>query len=113
MLHKVHRNDPLVIPASTAVSMATNLGAKALGLGQVTGILAPGFKADITLFNMHAPHWYPRHDRTSLLTYSASAADVHTVIVDGKVLLDNRQLTTIDEEKMIAEVQKRGMRLIR
>lgn len=113
MLHKVHRNDPLVIPASTAVSMATNLGAKALGLGQVTGILAPGFKADITLFNMHAPHWYPRHDRTSLLTYSASAADVHTVIVDGKVLLDNRQLTTIDEEKMITEVQKRGMRLIR
>lgn len=112
MLHKVHRSDPLLIPASTAVSMATILGAKALGLGQVTGSLRPGFKADITLFDMHAPHWYPRHDRASLLTYSAAAADVHTVIVDGRILLDNRMLTTIDEEKMLKEVQQRGMRLI-
>jgi len=112
MLHKVHGSDPLLIPASTAVSMATSLGAKVLGLGQITGSLRPGFKADITLFDMHAPHWYPRHDRTSLLTYSAAAADVHTVIVDGSILLDNRTLTTIDEEKMLKEVQQRGMRLI-
>lgn len=112
MLHKVHRCDPLLVPASAAVSMATTLGAKALGLGQVTGKLEPGFKADITLFDMHAPHWYPRHDRTSLLTYSAAAADVHTVIVDGKILLDNRRLTTIDEERMLTEVQQRGMRLV-
>lgn len=112
MLHKVHRGDPLLIPASTAVSMATTLGANALGLGQVTGSLLPGFKADITLFDMRAPHWYPRHDRASLLIYSAAAADVHTVIVDGKILLDNRTLTTIDEEQMLKEVQQRGMRLI-
>ncbi|WP_333594867.1 amidohydrolase [Anaerospora hongkongensis] len=112
MLHKVHRGDPLLIPASTAVSMATTFGANALGLGQVTGCLLPGFKADITLFDMRAPHWYPRHDRASLLIYSAAAADVHTVIVDGKILLDNRTLTTIDEEQMLKEVQQRGMRLI-
>lgn len=113
MLHKVHRGDPLAIPAATAVDMATRQGAVAVGIGQKTGLLAPGYKADITLFNMHAPHWYPRHDRISLLTYAASAADVHTVLVDGKILLDNRQLITIDEERLMAEVEQRGMRLVK
>ncbi|GMA99606.1 amidohydrolase [Pelosinus sp. IPA-1] len=113
MLHKVHALDPLLIPAKTAVEMATINGAQALGLGKVTGRIEPGFKADITLFNMHAPHWYPRHDRISLLAYSAGAGDVHTVIVDGQILLDNRSLTTIDEEQVMYEANKRGIRLIK
>lgn len=113
MLHKVHALDPLLIPAKTAVEMATSSGAQALGLGKVTGRIEPGFKADITLFNMHAPHWYPRHDRSSLLAYSAGAGDVHTVIVDGRILLDNRSLTTIDEEQVMYEANKRGIRLIK
>jgi len=112
MLHKVKTLDPLVIPAKTAVQMATSYGAEALGLGTVTGTIAPGFKADITLFNMHAPHWYPRHDRLSLLAYSANSGDVHTVIVDGKILLDNKRLTTIDEEQIMYEAHKRGLSLI-
>jgi 5-methylthioadenosine/S-adenosylhomocysteine deaminase len=112
-LHKVHAFDPLLIPAKTAVRMATNDGAHALGLGNVTGIIAPGFKADITLFNMHAPHWYPRHDRVSLLAYSAGAGDVDTVMVDGRILLNNRRLTTIDEEQLMYEANKRGMRLVK
>lgn len=111
-LHKVHTLAPLAIPAKTAVSMATYNGAKALGLDDITGSLAAGYKADITLFDMHAPHWYPRHDKVSLLTYSAAASDVHTVLVDGKILMENRKLTTIDEEQLIYEVQKRGMRLV-
>ena len=113
MLHKVHALDPLLIPAQTAVNMATSNGAKALGLGTVTGTIAPGFKADITLFNMHAPHWYPRHDRLSLLAYSAGAGDVHTVMIDGKLVLDNKRLTTIDEEQVMYEANKRGMRLVK
>ncbi|MBC8014951.1 MAG: amidohydrolase [Sporomusaceae bacterium] len=113
MLHKVHALDPLLIPAQTAVNMATTYGAQALGLGKVTGTIAPGFKADITLFNMHAPHWYPRHDRLSLLTYSANGGDVHTVMVNGKIILDNKRLTTIDEEQVMYEANKRGLRLIK
>jgi 5-methylthioadenosine/S-adenosylhomocysteine deaminase len=113
MLHKVHALDPLLIPAKTAVDMATVNGAQALGLNKVTGVIAPGFKADITLFNMHAPHWYPRHDRVSLLTYSAGAGDVNTVMVDGKILLDNKSLTTIDEEQVMYEADKRGLSLIK
>ena len=112
MLHKVHTLNPLLIPAKTAVRMATSYGAKALGLGAVIGTIAPGFKADITLFNMHAPHWYPRNDRLSLLAYSANSGDVHTVMVNGKIILDNKRLTTIDEEQVMYEANKRGLRLI-
>ncbi len=112
MLHKVHRLDPLAVPAKTAVDMATRQGANALGLGNTTGRLEVSYKADITIFDMAEPHWHPRHDRLSLLTYAASAHDVHTVIVDGKVLLADRRLTTIDQERLIAEADRRGMRLV-
>jgi 5-methylthioadenosine/S-adenosylhomocysteine deaminase len=61
---------------------------------------------------MNEPYWYPHHNQLSLLTYAASGRDVHTVIVDGKILLDNHQLTTIDHERLISEVNRRGMRLI-
>lgn len=112
LLNKVFSLDPLAVPAPQAVAMATENGAEVLGLGGVTGKLAPGFKADITILDMTASHWYPRHDRLSLLVYSAAAADVHTVMVDGKVLLDARRLTTIDEERVKREAGARGLRLV-
>jgi len=112
LLQKVHNQDPVALPAKQAVLLGTANGAKALNLDKITGQLAPGYHADITLLDTHAPHWFPRHDRLSLLAYAANAGDVHTVIVDGRVLVDNRQLTTIDEEKMMFEVQARGMRLV-
>jgi len=83
-----------------------------VGLGRVTGRLAPGYRADIAIWSMAATRWYPRHDRLSLLVYAANAADVDTVLVDGRILLDNGKLTTIDEEQLKYEVQKRGMRLV-
>jgi len=113
MLHKVNTLDPLVIPAKTAVDMATSYGAQALGLGAVTGTIAAGFKADITLLNMHAPHWYPRHDRLSLLTYSANGADVDTVMINGQMILENKNMMTIDEEQVMYEAHKRSLRLIK
>lgn len=112
LLHKVHRLDPLAIPAKTAVDMATLQGAAALGLDTITGKLATSYKADITIFDMQEPHWHPRHDSLSLLTYAANSRDVHTVIVDGNILLDNRRLTTIDEERLLTEIDRRGMRLV-
>jgi 5-methylthioadenosine/S-adenosylhomocysteine deaminase len=111
-LHKVHTLNPLVIPAKEAVAMAGSSGAQALGLENVTGKLSPGYRADIVLLDTHAPHWYPQHDKVSLLAYAASAGDVHTVMVDGKILLDNKKLVTIDEEQLFFEVQRRGMRLV-
>ncbi|SHI40585.1 amidohydrolase [Propionispora hippei] len=111
LLHKVNTRDPLVIPAQTAVKMATAFGAQALGLADKVGRLAPGLKADIVLLDMDSPHWCPRHNRLSLLAYSASAGDVHTVIANGKIVVENRRLTTIDEEKLLYEAHKRSMRL--
>jgi 5-methylthioadenosine/S-adenosylhomocysteine deaminase len=112
LLHKVNTLDPLVVPAAKAVELATSSGATAVGLGRVTGRLAPGYRADIAIWSMAATRWYPRHDRLSLLVYAANAADVDTVLVDGRILLDNGKLTTIDEEQLKYEVQKRGMRLV-
>ena len=112
LLQKVSRQDPVVIPAGTAVAMATENGARSIGLEKLTGKLEAGYRADITLLNMEAPHWYPRHDRLSLLAYAAQGHDVDTVLVDGKILLENRRLTTIDEERLLYEIQKRAMRLI-
>lgn len=97
LLHKVKLGDPLAIPAKQAVKMATENGAKALGLENSIAKIAPGFKADLAVFNMRAPHLYPKHDRISLLTYAASGHDVESVIVNGKLLMENRKLTTIDE----------------
>lgn len=110
-LHKVRENNPKVIPAPTALQMGTEFGAKALGLSDV-GRIQVGYKADIVLYDMSNTTWAPKHDRTSLLVYSANATDAHTVLVDGKVLMENRQLTTIDLEKAMFEVCKRGHRLV-
>lgn len=111
LLHKVKLGDPLAIPAKQAVKMATENGAKALGLENSIAKIAPGFKADLAVFNMRAPHLYPKHDRISLLTYAASGHDVESVIVNGKLLMENRKLTTIDEEQLYFEVEKRVLRI--
>ncbi|HWR38931.1 MAG TPA: amidohydrolase [Patescibacteria group bacterium] len=111
MLNKIHRLDPLAVSPLQTLDMATAQGAVALGLQQKTGRLAVGFKADITLIDMNAAHWYPRHDRLSLLTYSAQAADVHTVLVNGQILLDGRRLTTLDEERILFEANRCGLRV--
>ncbi len=111
-LNKVAGFDPLAVPAPQAVAIATAGGAAVLGMAGVTGEIAPGRKADIAIFDMTAPHWYPRHDRLSLLTYAAAAADVDTVIVDGRVLMEGRRLLTIDEEKVKSEANRRGLRLV-
>ena len=103
MLAKTQSGDPKAVPASQALAMGTWMGAEAVGLKNV-GKLEVGQKADIVLYNMASPAWYPRHDRTSLLVYAGSSADVDTVLVDGNLLLRKGELTTIDLEKVTAEV---------
>lgn len=112
LLHKVREDNPKVIPAQTALEMGTSLGAQALALDKV-GKLAVGYKADIVLYDMNKLTWAPKHDRNSLLVYSANSSDVHTVLVDGQVLVDDGKLTTIDEAQVIAEVSKRGLDLVK
>ncbi len=111
MLHKVHTLDPLAVPAFKALQMGTQYGATAVGLSDV-GMLEEGYKADIVLFDMNQPQWYPRNDLVSLLVYSANSSSVDTVLVDGKILVKDKHLTTIDEEKIKYEANKCAMNLI-
>ena len=110
LLHKVDTLNPLVIPATEALKMGTEYGAKAVGLENV-GKIEEGYKADITLFDMSGVDWQPNYNPVSLLVYSANSSAVDTVIVDGKILMEKRELKTLDEEKIIAEFKDRANRL--
>ena len=110
LMHKVHTLDPLAVPALTAVKMGTEYGAQALSLHDV-GRLQAGDKADIVLFSMHGAAWTPCYNPVSLLAYSAKSSSVDTVMVDGKILMENGTLKTIDEEHVLYEAQKVADRL--
>ncbi|MTI79857.1 MAG: amidohydrolase [Firmicutes bacterium] len=106
LLQKVSNMDPTVMPAYQTLEMATVGGAKALGMEQEIGMLKQGLKADIILVDFNAPHLHPRHDNFAHMVYSAHSADVNTVIINGELVMQNRQVLTLDEEKILAEVEK-------
>lgn len=98
------------LPAYEVLEIATVGGAQTLGLEQV-GMIAPGFKADLITIDLDQPHFYPRFSVPSLLVYSAHAGDVRTVMVDGKILMEDRKLLTLDEKKICQEVEERAKRI--
>ncbi len=108
---KVDSCDATKLPAYQALEMATLNGAKALALPDL-GQLAPGKKADIILLDLDHPHFYPRHDLVSHLVYAAQGSDVRDVFVDGRPLMLDRKLLTLDEEKIYAEVDRCVERLL-
>lgn len=110
LLHKVATLDPLEIPALEAVKMGTEYGAAAVGINDI-GKLEAGYKADIVLFDMSGAEWQPCFNPISLLVYSVNSSSVDTVIVDGKILMQGRELKTLDEEKIIANFNERVNRL--
>ncbi|MBR1697706.1 MAG: amidohydrolase [Anaerovibrio sp.] len=111
MLHKVNELDPLAVPAKVALQLCTENGAKALLLDKV-GKLAPGYKADIVLYDMNRAEWCPRHDLVSLLVYSASSSSVDAVICDGKVIMEKGEVLTLDEERILHVAQETAMDLV-
>lgn len=105
LIHKVQTLDPQVIPAYQALEMATVNGARALGLEGEVGSLRTGMKADIILINLEKPHLHPQHNVIAHLVYAAQSADIDTVIVNGKILMEDKHVTTIDEERVMKEVE--------
>jgi len=113
LVQKAATGDPQTLPAFTALQMATVNGARALGLGEEIGLLKPGYRADIILVNLRKPHLYPRHDPLAHLVYAAQGADVETVLVDGRVLMENRKLLTVDEEEVLSRAEECAQRLVK
>lgn len=111
LVQKVFNEDPSVLPAADVLKMATSEGAKALGMGDIVGVLKPGYKADVILVNLHKPHYYPRHNLVAHLVYAAEASDVEVVIIDGRVIMEDRKILTIDEERVFEEVERCALRL--
>lgn len=96
-LQKVSTLEPTIINAYDVLKMATINGAKVLGLENEIGSIEVGKKADIILVDMKGTHLNPLHDVVSNLVYSCNGADVITTIVDGNILMEDRNLINIDE----------------
>ena len=110
-LHKVARLDPTVMNAQTVARMATIEGAKVLGMDKITGSLEVGKKADIIIIGLNKPHLTPLYSEYSHLVYAASGADVDTVIINGKVVMENRSLLTIDETEVMQKVREIAVKI--
>lgn len=112
IIHKGASGDPTSVPAMTALEMATINGARGLRLDDEIGSLEIGKKADLIIIDLDKPHFYPLHDVVSSMAYTAQASDVETVIIDGKIVMENYDVKTIDVEKVCKMVQKSAERLI-
>ncbi len=102
-LHKVVSENPVEADALTVLTMATKNSAKGIGLKGV-GALLPGNCADIIIVNTRKPHLQPLYNPISQLVYSAKGSDVRDVIINGRVLVENRQLKTIDLVALFEQV---------
>ncbi len=105
LLHKATSKDPRVVPAETALEMATIGGARALGLDGEIGSIEVGKKADLIVLDLNKPHLTPLTNPVSHLVYAALGSDVTHTIVAGKMLMEDRRLTTLDEEKVMEEAR--------
>ncbi len=108
LLAKGAGNNPTALPARDALAMATRMGARALGLDAVTGSLEPGKRADLIVVDLDQTHNAPRFGRDpaavySQVVYAAKATDVVDVMCDGKWLMRDRRLLTIDETSVRSE----------
>ncbi|QTA83707.1 5-methylthioadenosine/S-adenosylhomocysteine deaminase [Desulfonema limicola] len=104
-LHKVNTLDPRTADAKTILKMATIEGAKAIGLGSITGSLEKGKQADIIILNTSSPHLFPMYNPVSHIVYSITGSDVRDVIVRGRTVVRNRKLLTINTDDLFDKIQ--------
>jgi cytosine/adenosine deaminase-related metal-dependent hydrolase len=112
-LFKDARMDATLIPAETALEMATLNGAKGLLWDNEIGSLEVGKKADLIQYDIHRPEWLPPHDMVRNLVYSADGGSIKNVIIDGKVIIRDRHSTQVDENKLLDEACEAGLAIAR
>ncbi|MCP5156190.1 MAG: amidohydrolase family protein [Ectothiorhodospiraceae bacterium] len=110
--HRRHFRDPKILPAGKVLEMATIDAARALGRESELGSLEPGKKADIVLVDMHKPHLLPLNMPVNRLAHFANAADVDTVLVDGRVVLRNRRALLVDEPAVLEAAEAEASRVM-
>jgi 5-methylthioadenosine/S-adenosylhomocysteine deaminase len=102
-LHKLTSNDPRALPASTAIRMATIDGARALGMEREIGSLEPGKRADLIVVSMRAARQTPIYDPLSHLVYVTRGDDVQTMVVNGKIVMRDRAVQTMNAKAVLDE----------
>lgn len=113
MVAKHESGDPKDLTVAQALDIATRGGARVFGLPDDLGRIWPGYLADVILVDLKGPHNQPVHDPAANLVYSVRASDVRTVICDGRVLMRDRQLLTLDRDEIIGRVGQSMERLAR
>ena len=111
-LQKVNTMEPSSISAYDILKMATIEGAKVLGLENEIGTLEPGKKADMIFIKTDKLHMCPANDVCANLVYSSNGADVESVMIDGKVIMQNRKMLNLDEKQVMRQVKKIAKRLL-
>jgi 5-methylthioadenosine/S-adenosylhomocysteine deaminase len=106
LLAKHAARDPTVLPAQTVLDMATVGGAKVLGMDRLIGSLEPGKRADLITVSTAQARQTPMYDPVSHLVYVTRGDDVRTTIVNGKILMHDRRLRTLDRPAVIAEANR-------
>ncbi len=112
LLAKVSTGQATALLPLEVLRMVTGAGAQFLGRADL-GRLAPGYKADLTLVNLNTARSMPVHHPESAVVYNASGADVHTVLVDGQILLDAGQVTRLDEAALLEECRGAAQHLLK
>jgi cytosine/adenosine deaminase-related metal-dependent hydrolase len=112
VLYKDGRRDWNMIPAETALELATIGGAAALGLEQDLGSIEIGKKADLVLFDTRRPEWRALFNPVNSLVYNADGRSVHSVVIDGRVVVKAHQPLFVDEGELIQRVQALGEDLV-
>jgi len=112
LLHKGVGKDPTLVPAEKALQMATIEGAKALLWEEKIGSIEVGKDADLAIIDFRKPHLSPVFNETSHMVYSAKAADVDTVLVKGRVVMENRKVTTVDVQRVMRMAAKTKEKLL-
>jgi 5-methylthioadenosine/S-adenosylhomocysteine deaminase len=104
-LHKLSSGDPTAVSAREAFAMATIDGARAIKMADRIGSLEVGKSADLVIVDVDAPHVTPLYDVYSHLVYAVKASDVRTVVVAGRVIVEDRKPTTLDAEAILAKAR--------
>ncbi len=104
-LHKVFRKNSSVVDAKSVVEMATIGGARVLGLEKEIGSIEKGKRADVIIIDLDKPHLTPMYNPYSQIVYAVDGADVETVIIEGRIVMRDHKILTVDEEKIIQDMQ--------